>query len=84
MGHEFSLYLFWIGIRFVDLIDCDNDLNTRSTRVVEGLNGLRHHAVVCRDNQDHDVSDLCPSRTHCCECFVAWSVDEGEKVFRRD
>ena len=47
--------------------------------------GLRHHAVVGGDHQDHDVGDLGAAGAHRGERGVAGGVDEGDLLaaFRR-
>src|SRR5437764_1103297 len=44
-----------VGLRLVDLVDRHHDGHAGRPRVVQRLDGLRHHAVVGGDHQDHDV-----------------------------
>jgi len=46
--------------------------------VVDGLQGLRLHAIVGGDDQDGDVRDLRPAGAHGGEGFVAGGVQEGD------
>ena len=46
--------------------------------VIDRLDGLRHHAVVGGDHQDHDVGDLGAAGAHGGEGLVARRVDEGD------
>ena len=48
--------------------------------VVDGLDGLGHHAVVGGDHEDHDVGDLRSPGAHGGERLVAGGVDEGDPV----
>jgi len=64
----------------VDLVDGDDDRHLGGTRVVYGLNCLRHHAVVGRDYQDDDIRDLGATGTHRGEGFVAGRVDEDHRM----
>ncbi len=48
--------------------------------VVEGLDGLRHHAVVGGHHQDDDVGDLGAPGAHGGERLVAGGVDEGDQL----
>ena len=47
--------------------------------VLDGLDRLRHHAVVGRDHEDHDVGHVRPAGTHGREGGVAGGVDEGDE-----
>jgi hypothetical protein len=51
--------------------------------VLDGFLGLRHHAVVGRHHQDHDVGGLCAAGTHGGEGLVARGVQEGDHAARR-
>ena len=44
-----------VGARLINLVDCDNDLNSRSLRVIDCFHGLRHDAVIRRDHQNSDI-----------------------------
>ncbi len=44
-----------IGIGLVDLVDRHDDGDTRRLGVLDGFLGLRHDAVIGRDDQDDDV-----------------------------
>ena len=46
--------------------------------MVDGLDGLRHDAVVGGHDQDHDVGRLSPARAHGGEGLVARRVEEGD------
>jgi hypothetical protein len=65
----------------VDLVDRDHDRHSGRLGVVECLDGLRHDAVVRRDHEDRDVSDLRTSGAHGGERLVARGVDEGDGAF---
>ena len=63
VGHEPVLHQLLanaggVGLRLVDLVDRDDDRHARRLRVVDRLDRLRHHPVVGRDHQDHDVGHL--------------------------
>ena len=61
----------------INLVDCNNNWNTSSLCVVDRLNGLRHNTVVCSNNQDDNIGDLCTTSTHCGKGLVTWGIDEG-------
>src|SRR5699024_9561987 len=65
----------------VDLVDRDHDRDLRRLGVVDGLDRLRHHAVVGRDHDDRDVGRLGTPGTHSGERLVARGVDEGDGAF---
>ena len=84
-GHQFVLHerlanLVRINAGLVALVDRHDDLNARSLAVIDGLDGLRHDAVVCSDDQHHDVRHLCTARAHLGERRVARGVDEGDDL----
>ena len=62
----------------VDFVDRDDDRNLRRFGVVDGFEGLRHHAVVGRHHQHHDVGDLGSAGSHAGERFMAGRVDEDD------
>ena len=45
--------------------------------MVNRLNGLRHNAVVCRNNQNDNIGNLCTTSTHSGKGLVTWGIDEG-------
>ncbi len=47
--------------------------------MVERLDRLRHHAVVGRDHENHDVGGLSTTGTHRGERLVTRGVDEGDR-----
>ena len=71
---QFLFHAVRIGARFIHLVDGNDDWNACCLRVADGLDGLRHHAVVCRDNQYRDIGDM--RATHCGECLVSRCIEE--------
>src|SRR4051812_36099518 len=71
-----------VGLRalLVDLVDRDEDRHPGRLRVVDRLAGLRHHAVVGRDDDDRDVGDLGAAGAHGGERLVAGRVEEGDDL----
>ena len=69
-----------VGIRagLVDLVHGDDDRHARRLGMMDRLDGLRHHAVVGRNDQNDDVGDLSAARTHGGERLVARGVDESD------
>ena len=48
--------------------------------MVDGFDGLRHHAVVGRDHEDRDVGGVGTACAHGGERLVTRRVDEGDRV----
>ena len=44
----------------------------------DGFDRLRHHAVVCRDNEHHDIRDFGAASAHQRERFVARCIEERD------
>ena len=62
----------------VDLVDGHDDRHVGRPGVVDGLHGLRHHAVVGGHHQDDDVGGLGAARAHRGERLVARRVEERD------
>ena len=60
----------------------DDDRHLGGPGVVDGLDGLGHHAVVGGDDQDDDVGGLGATGPHGGERLVARGVDEGDRACR--
>ena len=71
-----------IGLRFVDFVDRNDDRHAGGLGVVQRFDGLRHHAVVGRDDQNDDVRHLGAALAHRSEGFVARRIDERDLVAR--
>jgi hypothetical protein len=67
-----------LSIRLVDLVDRDDDRHFRGFGVIDGFERLRHHAVVGRHHQHHDIGDFRAARAHARERFVAGSIDKHD------
>ena len=81
-GHQFALDALQVDAGLVDLVDRHDDGNTGRLGVLDGFLGLRHHAVVGRHHQDHDVGGLRATGTHGGERLVARGVEEGHHAAR--
>ncbi len=75
---QLLLHLVGIRIRLVDLVHRHDDRHIRRLRVVDRLQRLRHHAIVRRNHDDHDVRDLRAARTHPCKRLVTRSIQEHD------
>ena len=47
-------------------------------RVIDSFERLRHHAVISRHDQHHDVGHLRAARTHTRKRLVAGCIDEDD------
>ncbi len=74
---EFLLDLLRIRLRLVDLVERHDDGHFRGLRVLNGLDGLRHDAVVGAHHQDHDIGDLRAARAHRGKRRVARGIEKG-------
>jgi len=75
---ELLLHPVCRGTFFVDLVDGYNNRHLCGPGVADRLKRLRTHTVVGGDDQDGNVGDFRPPRTHRGECGVARGVEEGE------
>ena len=64
MLQQFLPHAGRIGGGQIGLVDGDNDRHLGRLGVGNGLDRLRHDAVIGGDNQHHDVGDLRAARTH--------------------
>ena len=80
-----KLLLHAIGISFglVDLVHGHDDRNVGGFRVIDSFERLRHHAVVRRYHDHHDVGDLGAARSHARKRFVARRIEEHNFASRR-
>ena len=77
--HELLFDAVDVGIRLINLVDGDDDFDICRLRVVNCLNGLRHHAIVRCDHKNRDIRRFGTAHTHCRERFVARRVEEGNQ-----
>ena len=82
LHHQFVFHTLGVGVRFVNLVDSNHDGHASRFRVLDGFLGLRHHAVVCRHHQNHDIGGFRAPCTHCREGLVAGGVQERDHAAR--
>ena len=75
---ELLAHTVGVGAGLVDLVDGHHDRHVCGLGVVDGLDGLRHDAVVGGDHEDDDVGHLGAAGAHGREGLVAGRVDEGD------
>jgi len=71
------LDFFRIGTGFIHLVDGEDNGNISSRGMVDGLNGLRHHVVVCGHNDDGDVGNTGSTGTHGGKRFMTRGIEKG-------
>ena len=69
-----------VRVRQVRLVDGDDDRDAGVLRVRNGLDRLRHHGVVGRDDEDDDIGHLRAAGAHGGERLVARGVEEGDPL----
>ncbi len=72
--------LLRVRLVLVDLVDRHDHRHLGGLGVVDRLDRLRHHGVICCDHQHHDVRHLGPARAHGGEGRVAGRVEEGDQL----
>ena len=77
MVAELLLDALGVRIRLVDLVHRDEDRHLRGPGMVDRLDGLRHDAVVGRDDEDDEVGHLGAAGAHGGEGLVTRRVEEG-------
>ena len=75
---ELLLYPVGLCIRLVDLVDRNNDGDAGRSCVINGLQRLRHHAIIGGNHQDNDVGDFGATGAHACECLVTGGIDKDD------
>ena len=79
---QFGPHALGLGVRLVDLVDRDDHRRFRGLGVIDGLDRLRHHAVIGRDHEHDDVGHLRAAGTHGGERGMARRVDECDLAVR--
>ena len=77
-GRQFLFDLFRVGSRLVDLVDRENDRDLCGGRMVDRLDGLRHHVVVRGYDDDRHVGHFRPAGTHGRKRFVTRRIEERD------
>ena len=80
--HQLVFDALGVGIGFVNLVDGNHNRHARRFRVLDGLFGLGHHAVVRSHHQNHNVSGLGTTGTHGRESLVTGGIEERHHATR--
>ena len=81
MLRQLAQNLIGVGARLIHLVDRDDNRHVGGLGVVNRLNGLRHDAVVRRDDQNRHVGDGGAARAHRGESRVSRRIEEGDDPF---
>src|SRR3954468_13218157 len=77
LGRQLGAHPLGVGIRPVDLVHGHHDRHSRRLGMVDRLDRLRHHSVVCGHHEHRDVGRLGAAGAHGGERLVARRVEEG-------
>ena len=83
MLQQFGAHPLRLGIRFVNFVDGDDDRHLRRLGVVNGLDRLRHDAVIGGDDQNDDIGDLGAAGAHRRERGMTGRIDKGDAAAGR-
>ncbi len=75
---ELLLDTLGVGFRLVDLVDGDDNGHAGGLGMVDGFQGLGHHAVVGGDHHYNDVGYFGSAGSHACEGLVAGGIEEDD------
>ncbi len=80
-GHQAKVtellhYPIRICFRKVTFVYRNDDGNICSSCMVNSLTGLRHNAIICSNDKNDNISNLCSTGTHHGECGVSRSIEE--------
>ena len=45
--------------------------------MIDCFHRLRHHAIICSNNENRHIRDVCAACTHSRECLMPWRIDKG-------
>ena len=79
---QFGFDFFRIGIGLVDFVDSDDERYVGGTRVLDGLDGLRHDAIVSGDDENDDIGRIRTTCTHGGKGGVTRGIKEGDSALR--
>ena len=64
------------GLGLINLVDRHDDRHFGGMGVVDGFERLRHHTVIRRDNEHHNIRGFRSAGAHASERFVARGIEE--------
>ena len=80
MLQKIGPHFLWISGRTVNFVDGHDHRHIGRLCMRNRLNRLGHHSVICCNNQDDNICDLCPTRAHRRKGRVARRVEKGQKI----
>ena len=72
------LHPFRISSGLINFIDRDNNRHVRCLGMMSCFHRLRHHPIIRRHDQHHDIRGLCPTCSHGRKGLMAWGIQEGD------
>src|SRR5262245_54822550 len=82
MGEKVGPHPGRVGVGLVDLVDVDDDRHLGGAGVIDGLDRLRHDAIIGGDHQHDDVGGAGAAGAHGGEGLMTRRVDEGNHAGR--
>ena len=70
-------YLIWISRRLIYFINCKYNRNTCSRSMIYSFDSLRHHIIICSNNNNSNICYLSATSTHSRKCLMSWSIQES-------
>ena len=67
-----------VRFRLINFVHRNDQRYLRRFRVLDSFDSLRHHAVVCRHDQNHDIRRLRTTSTHRSKRGVTRGIQEGD------
>ena len=82
MFGQLLAHAFELRLGLVNFVNRDDQRHLGVARVVYRLDRLRHHAVVGRHHQNHEIGGLGTAGAHGGERLVAGCVEKGDDTSR--
>ncbi len=73
---QFLFYTLNICTWLIDLIDRYDNFNSRCFGMVDRLDRLRHHTVICCNYKNRNICRICSSHTHCSKRLMSRCIQE--------
>ena len=73
---QFLFDSFWICFRLINFIYSHNNRHLCCLCMVNSLNSLRHHTIICSHYQNGNISNLRTASAHRRKCLMTWCIQE--------
>ena len=71
-----------LGFGLVTFINRDNDRTSGCLGMINSLDGLGHHRIICSHHQHNNIGCICPAQAHFGKGFMAGCIDKGDEIPR--